>query len=396
MVLANEPEVATAWPAAGLDKIRAPIGSARHVPGSFYSSSEVYELEKRNIFMKDWLCAARVEELENPGDYMAIRIMGEPAIIVRDESGELKAFSNTCAHRGVEVIRGEGNTTHFSCPYHGWTYDLKGALTGASFMEESEEFDPGQLGLPPLRLEVWAGWIFITFDEAAPPLSEFAAHFEHEFGFLRQEDCRLAVKVAVELDCNWKLFVENLLDVYHAATLHVKTIGAKRGRADKYPFHLFERGGTSMFYNSAPMVPGGNSLFGKMPWLEDKPDDFACSGHLSPNMQLIARSDNIHPFLIWPLGPDRCQIINYTLFPKEHFDQPDFADKIQIYKDYLIDVVEEDRSMVASLQQNMKSARFRPGPLSKLELGIHHVINDFVDRTIGDPKAAGSAKKAQA
>ncbi len=368
----------------GLEKIKAPIHQARHVPGYVYSSAEVYELEKQNIFLKDWLCVARIEELENPGDYMAIRIMGEPALIVRDDDGELKAFSNTCAHRGVEVIWGEGNATHFSCPYHGWSYDLKGALTGASFMEESEEFDPEQCGLPPLQLDVWAGWIFITFNESAPPLSTFAAHFEQEFGFLRQEDCRLAVKLVVELDCNWKLFVENLLDVYHAATLHVKTIGAKRGSADKYPFHLFDLGGTSMFYNSDPMVPGGKSLFGKMPWLDDQPDNFACSGHLSPNMQLIARSDNIHPFLMWPLGPDRCQIINYTLFPKEHFDQPDFEDKIQVYKDYLIEVVEEDRSMVASLQQNMKSQRFRPGPLSKLELGIYHVINDFVDRTLSD------------
>ncbi|MDE0173657.1 MAG: aromatic ring-hydroxylating dioxygenase subunit alpha [Defluviicoccus sp.] len=354
------------------------------MPGAFYCSPEIYELEKRHIFMKDWLCVARVEELESPGDYMAVRIMGEPALIVRDDEGELRAFSNTCAHRGVEVIWGEGNTGHFSCPYHGWSYDLKGALTGAAFMEDSEEFDPSRCGLPPLRLGTWAGWVFITFDDDAPPLADFVAHFEREFGFLRQEDCRLAVKIEVELDCNWKLFVENLLDVYHAATLHAKTIGAKRGRADRYPFNLFERGGTSMFYHSAPMVPRGESLFGKMPWLDDKPDNFACSGRLSPNMQLIARCDNVHPFLMWPLGPDRCGVVNYTLFPKEHFDLPGFEERIEVYREYLIEVVEEDRQMVASLQQNMKSRRLRPGPMSKLELGIHHVINDVLDRVCRD------------
>ena len=314
---------------------------------------------------------------------MAIRITGEPAVIVRDDGGHLRAFSNICAHRGVEVIWGEGNTKLFSCPYHGWTYDLKGALTGAAYMEDSDAFDP-KCGLPPLRLETWAGWVFITFNDEAPPLADFIAHFEQEFSFLRQEDCRLAVKVVAELDCNWKLFVENVLDVYHAATLHVKTIGARRGRADKYPFNLFDLGGTSMFYHSDPMVPGGKSLFGRMPWLEDKPDNFACSGHLSPNMQLIARSDNVHPFLMWPLGPDKCRVIVYTLFPKAHFEQPDFEDKVKVYRDYLIDVVGEDRQMVASLQQNMASDRFRPGPLSKLELGIYHVINDYVDRIFTD------------
>ena len=370
--------------AEGLDGIRRPIGSARHVPGAFYFSPEIEALEKQNIFMKDWLCVARVEELANPGDYMAFRVMGEPAIVVRDDDGVLRAFSNTCAHRGVEVVRGEGNTGHFSCPYHGWSYDLKGALTGAAFMEETEAFDPGRCGLPPLWLDIWAGWVFISFDDEARPLADFVAHFEQEFGFLRQQDCRLAVKVEVEFDCNWKLLVENLLDVYHAATLHAKTIGAKRGRADKYPFNLFERGGTSMFYHSSPMVPGGKSLFGKMPWLADRPDNFACSGHLSPNMQLIARSDNVHPFVIWPLGPDRCRVVNYTLFPEQHFARPDFAEKAEVYRDYLIEVVEEDRAMVASLQQNMKSRRLRPGPLSKLELGIYHVINDVLDRVHGD------------
>ena len=382
----NEPEnlASTAATAlgSGLDEIRRPIGSARHVPGYFYSAPEIYRLEKQNIFMKDWLCVARIEELENPGDYMAIRIAGEPAIIVRDDAGRLRAFSNICAHRGVEVVRGVGNTKIFSCPYHGWTYDLKGVLSGASFMEESDEFDP-QCGLPPLRLGTWAGWVFITFDDQAPPLSDFLAHFQQEFGFLRQQDCRLAVKVVVELDCNWKLIVENLLDVYHSATLHAKTIGARRGRADKYPFNLFARGGTSMFYHSAPMVRGGKSLFGQMPWLDDRPDNFACSGHLSPNMQLIARSDNVHPFLIWPLGTDKCRIIVYTLFPKEHFAQPGFEAKIAAYRDYLIEVIEEDRDMVASLQQNMASDRFQPGPLSKLEAGIHHVINDYLDRIFG-------------
>ncbi len=124
----------------------------------------------------------------------------------------------------------------------------------------------------------------------------------------------------------------------------------------------------------------GKSLFGKMSWRDDEPDNFACSGRLSPNMRLIARSDNVHPFLMWPLGPDRCRVVNYTLFPKQHFEQPGFDEKIGVYRDYLIDVVEEDREMVASLQQNMKSPRQRPGGMSKLELGIQHVINDVLDR----------------
>ena len=368
----------------GLSPSRAPTHQARHLPGYIYASPEVLRLEKEKIFMKDWLCMARVEEIEKPGDYMTFRVIDEPVIIARDETGALNAFANVCRHRGVEVASGEGNLKEFSCPYHGWTYDLRGQLIGAPYMKEAQGFDPASCRLSPLRLGIWAGWIFVTLDDHAPPLEDFVAHYQQEFGHLRQEDCRLADKLVLEFDCNWKFIVENLIDVYHVATLHVKTIGRKRGAAEDHPFNLFPRGGTSMFYPSDPMVPGGESLFGNMPWLADQPYNYACSGRLSPNMQLIARADNVHPFVMWPLSPGRCRVINYTLFPKEHFDQPDFADKLKVYHDYMLKVLDEDRGMIASLQRNMQSRTYEPGSMSKLETGIHHVITDFVERLFGE------------
>ena len=387
MVLMEHAEPSRFMPAPaigeGLDVIRAPINKAQHVPGYIYDSPEILELEKEKIFMKDWLCVARVEEIEKPGDFMTFRVMGEPAMVVRDGDGHLNAFANICAHRGVEVASGEGNTKEFMCPYHGWTYDLEGKLTGAAFMKEAQEFTPGTCRLPRLHLATWAGWIFVNFADAPVPFEEFIVHYQQEFALLRQEDCRLAVKLVLDLDCNWKLFVENLIDVYHGATLHAKTIGKNREPAQNTPFRLFERGGTSMFYSSDPMVRGGRSPFGNMPWLEDKPYNFACSGHLAPNMQVIARSDNIHPSIMWPVTPNTCRVINYTLFPQEWFDRPDFEDNIELYREYMVEVLEEDRSMVKSLQGVMSSRNFRPGPLSPLELGIHHVLNDYVDRLFG-------------
>ena len=85
----------------GLTPSRAPIHQARHLPGYIYASPEVLRLEKEKFFMKDWLCMARVEEIENPGDYMTFRVVDEPVIIARDENGALNAFANVCRHRGV-------------------------------------------------------------------------------------------------------------------------------------------------------------------------------------------------------------------------------------------------------------------------------------------------------
>ena len=99
-------------------RTRADLLEARHLPGEFYTSPELFELEIDQIFMKDWICVGRVEQYSEVGDYRALRIANEPLLICKNRSGKLGAFSNVCQHRGVEVIQGSGNTGEFQCPYH--------------------------------------------------------------------------------------------------------------------------------------------------------------------------------------------------------------------------------------------------------------------------------------
>ena len=106
----------------------APLREARHAPAAIYTSPEIYALEKSKIFMRDWLCIARSEEIAKPGDYLTFMVMDEPIIITRDIGGSINAFRNACAHRGLVVAKGNGNAEGFSCEYHGWRYDLTGRL----------------------------------------------------------------------------------------------------------------------------------------------------------------------------------------------------------------------------------------------------------------------------
>ena len=99
---------------------RRPLREATHLPSEIYTSEALYELEKEKIYMQDWLAVARVEEIERAGDYMTFNIMGEPIVVTRDRAGTINAFYNICAHRGVEVVTGEGNAKQFKCPYHAW------------------------------------------------------------------------------------------------------------------------------------------------------------------------------------------------------------------------------------------------------------------------------------
>ena len=360
-----------------------PLDEARHLPGEIYTSAEILALEKERMFMKDWLCMARLEEIENPGDYMTFRVLGEPVLIVRAEDGEINAFANVYRHRGVEVATGQGNVKEFSCPYHGWLYDLKGHLQGVPFMKNVKDFDFKNCRLRTLRTAIWAGFVFITFDPGAEPFEDFVNEFDQAFNLLKMEQCRLADKLVADLDCNWKLVVENFMDIYHVQTIHLDTFGGAI-RLDDFNFETGERGFFSAFYDAAAMVVGQKTLFGKMPWMKQYPESFACTGILASNLQMFARCDDVQPFVIWPLAPDKTRVIVYTLMPEKNFQDPEFDRKLKDYVDFMVQVVAEDEGMVRSLQNGIASRSFESGPMSYLETSIHHLIKYNLERTFGE------------
>ena len=376
----------------GLERTRLPLDQARHAPGYFYWHPEVFRLEKEHMFMKDWLMAGREEEIENPRDYLTLRILDEPIIIARNDDGKVHAFYNRCAHRGVAVAREGGHTNEFTCPYHGWLYDLEGKLLGAPHLRGSKSFDPKKCRLKPIALERWGGWFFINFDENPAPFAEFMRDFNDDFAFLKQEDCRLAEKLDITLECNWKFVKENLMDAYHSPVLHKNTIG-KNLSPNRYTGSRSGKGAFTAFYSGRPMTKDNKSRFEIMPSLLERGygEDFACAGHLSPNTQLFARSDNVHPFVIWPLTPTKTRVFCYQLFPKQWFNVKNFAKKIKDYTEYTTEVLKEDSAMMDTLQDAAFSQRFQPGYMSEKELGVYNVINLNLDRVFGSEQPVTKA-----
>ena len=377
------------WRAEDFRDVRQPLEAASHAPGWLYSSPELYAQEIRTLFMRDWLFVGRVEELPNPGDYMTLRLAGEPIVITRTPEGRLEAFYNMCVHRGVEVAQGRGNARAFKCPYHGWIYDLSGRLTGAAYMRDSAGFEVADQRMPPLRLDTWRRCIFVSFDAQAPPLADFVREFDADFAFLQPEHCRLGNRIVLDLACNWKFVPENLMDFYHVGVLHAKSFGARFAWTTDN-VHLKPGGGLSIFYNAGPPTPGAEPLLGKMPWLEDRPVSFACTGYLPPNCSLFGRIDCVRMFAAWPEGPGRSRTVIYHLFPEAFFARPGFRETLKIYHDYQLQVLEEDRSMLESMQVAMASPAYRPGRMSVLEKPLHHYLNGYVDRLLaGDGARAG-------
>ena len=368
----------------GLGETLAPLGKARHAPGYLYGSPEIFAIEKEKIFMCEWLCMARAEEIAVPGDYMTFRVMGEPLIVTRNNQDEVRAFANVCAHRGVEVASGAGNTQEFSCPYHGWLYDLDGKLVGAPYMKEAEGFDPARCRLKPLHCELWGGWVFVNFADRPVPFDDFTADFRSDFGFLQPENCRIGHKFTIDWDCNWKFIIENLMDVYHFGTVHAESFAHMVPDPDKYRFNKRARGGISSFYSGGSFTTDGKSLVGPMPWLADRPEDLGCLGVLPPNFHILARRDFVRPYLTWPESPSKTQAVIYHLFAEEHMRQPGFEAKAQAYFDWYQGIAAEDIAVIQALQHIAGSTWFRGERMSLMESPIHHFISGVIRRLYDD------------
>ncbi len=191
------------------------------LPPEFYSTEDVLKMEVDKIFRKEWLCAGHVSELKKSGDYLTLDLVGHPILVVRDRSNELRAFSNVCRHRSARLVDGSGSTNLFVCPYHSWTYELNGKLRGAPFMRPEQVKD---VCLNDLRLEVWQGLIFVNLDQQAAALAPRLESLQHEIGEFNFAGMEVVHRYDDEIDCNWKVLVENFCESYHVFRVHKTTL----------------------------------------------------------------------------------------------------------------------------------------------------------------------------
>src|SRR5258708_33512951 len=159
---------------------------------------------------------------------MVCDLVGESIIVLRDKVGRLRAFANTCRHRGTRLLDGKGNCKSIACPYHAWVYALDGQLISSLGMEETIGFDPLSYGLTPVRLEDWDGFLFVNFDAGADTLAAYLGDLPARFAAYNFADMICVRRKEYDLTCNWKLYVENAMEDYHTPTVHRKSIGLQK------------------------------------------------------------------------------------------------------------------------------------------------------------------------
>ena len=150
----------------------ANIARAATIPSRLYVDPVYLELERDRIFARTWQLAARAEQLERTGDFVAVEVAGERVVLVRDGDA-IRGFHNICLHRAGPVAEGCGRRQTLQCRYHGWTYNLRGGLIRAPEMEGVEGFSPEEMRLLPVQVAVWGPLVFVNIDPKAPPLTHF-------------------------------------------------------------------------------------------------------------------------------------------------------------------------------------------------------------------------------
>ena len=144
------------------------------LPGHDYRSPEVFELDRERVFFREWMYVARADEAPEAGDFVTVDVAGESIVVVRGKDEQLRGFYNVCRHRGSRICdaetRGHAKGA-IKCPYHAWTYSYDGELIGTPLVAK-DELDRSTLGLWPVRLEEWQGYVFVNLSDGAPSLRE--------------------------------------------------------------------------------------------------------------------------------------------------------------------------------------------------------------------------------
>jgi choline monooxygenase len=195
---------------------------AHTLPARFYCDPEIHEREKDAVFYRSWWLAGHVSRLEEPGSYLTTRIHEQSVFVIRGRDGELRGFYNVCQHRGHELLDGEGKTAVITCPYHAWCYGLDGKLRTARNTEGMADFDPADFGLPPVRIEVFCGFVFVNLDPEAEALADLTGDLESEIRSYvpRLDELAFGQRDRYDIAANWKVVIDNFLECYHCDPAH--------------------------------------------------------------------------------------------------------------------------------------------------------------------------------
>ena len=360
-------------------ELRRPLLEASTLPPGCYTSPEFFRREVDKLFRAQWQFACREEQLPRPGDYRCYDGPGGPAILLRDQSGDIRAFANSCRHRGARLLSGNGHCLRIVCPYHSWCYDLGGRLVATPGMEETRDFDPCDYPLVELKVERWAGFVFIHHRPDPPSLAAHLGNFVDHFASHRGDELCFVGEIEFEIASNWKLLVENALEAYHTGAVHRNTLGQQASS----PIEC--RGNwTGLMVEdeqSVATLQGEDKPFPHIEGLDAGARGGAFFTLVYPSTQFVFAQDCAWWLAFEPRAVDRTRLAIGACFPRATVALPDFEERVELYFDRWRAATAEDNA-ICEQQQLGQYAERAPGRFAASEFAVHAFSNWVVDQVL--------------
>ena len=370
---------------AALEEVRKPVSTANGLPNAFYTDAATFAEEREAVLFANWSAIGFASDIAGPGEAMPIDFAGMPLLAVRDREGTVRVFQNTCRHRGMILVEEKRTITGaIRCPYHSWSYALDGELratphVGGPGHNIHDDICREALGLIEIRSHIWRDVIFVNVSGNAPDFEVYAADLIERW---REFDQPLFFGGAdsafqLEVDCNWKLAVENYCESYHLPWVHPGLNSYSR-LEDHYHIEapgLYSGQGTHVY---RPMIDDSGSRFADFAGLHSRWQSAAEYIALYPNVLFGIHRDHAYAIILQPVSHERTiehVAIYYASADMLAGDRAELrAANSRMWKT----VFEEDIFVVEGMQRGRHGVRFDGGRFSPVMDGPTHLFHAWV------------------
>lgn len=362
------------------------------LPAGRYVDTDFLALEDRYLWKRSWLYAGHRDQLPESGSTLLFQRSGSEILLIRGRDDVIRAFYNTCQHRGAPLVREETTLVrgNLVCGYHGWTYDHEGALVGVLDERDFPGLDRSCRSLRPVRCETLGNWIFVNEEPGAASLAEFLGPLDTYFRSFPLETLRLVDRRAFEVRCNVKVLLENFLEAYHFKLLHKHTTGRFLDNRGTH-IRLWENGHSMMLTPNRRegWVDPGTLGMPEMSGCTTIERDHNPSINLFPNLIVPVAPTGIPMVAMWPVGP-RDTVLEVLWMAPDWGGGP----RSEMWETRIanfVRIIDEDRDFAEGIQASVESKGFHSVPLSYQERRIYH-WHEEVDRLIGPERVPASLR----
>lgn len=365
-------------------RTKPPVGFPRlpDIPAARYVDPQFLKLEEQGLWKRSWLYAGHDGQVAEPGSWFLTRNTGTPILVVRDLQGGLRAFYNTCRHRGGPLVTDDaGQGRGFVCGYHGWSYTLDGQLKSVRDKRDFVDLDFACRSLISVRCETLGGWIFINEDPDAPALIDSLGPLANELQQFELDNLMLVHSRGYDVACNVKVLLDVFLEVYHLKSIHQDT-------ADRFLDHrgttitLWPHGHSRMITPNRrhDWIDPGTRGMPELPGVTEIPRLNNTSYNIFPNIVMPPTATGIPMLVFWPRTANSMRIECHWFGPKMSAEDlsPLWEARIRNFERILF----EDTQFAPQIQESIEGPGFKGIPLNYQERRIYH-WNEEVDRRIG-------------